>query len=149
MKAVLILAAVLLLGVVAASSHFAGRSAVVENTPVAAANTIPPIDVSAGLSQSDEAGPEVKLILLALRPEGFDSREMQLDAGDHLFIISNRTGLKEVNIRLEREGKERVAAVKMHGRRMDWKQRLKFKPGTYLITADDNPEWTCRIMVGP
>lgn len=144
MKAVLILVAVLLLAVGATKSHFAGRSATVEH----AANAIPPLEISSRFGQSDEADPQVKLVLLALRPEGFDSSEMQLEAGEYLFIIGNRTGLKEVNIRLEHEGNERVATAKVRGRRMDWKQRMKLKPGTYLITADDNPDWTCRIVVG-
>jgi hypothetical protein len=28
-------------------------------------------------------------------------------------------------------------------------KRLKLTPGNYLVTANDNPEWTCRIVVRP
>ena len=149
MKAVLILATVLLLVIVAANSNFAGRTARLENGPVAAADANPPVEISANLVQSDEAGPEVKLVLLALLPHGFENTEMQLNAAEYLFIIGNRTGLKEVDVRLDREGKERVLAATVRGRRMDLKQRLKLTPGTYLVTANDNPDWTCRIVVGP
>lgn len=144
MKVVLILAAVVLLVVTATVSNFAGSSAIGENAP---ADAIPPISISSTHSQSDEAGPEVKLVLLALLPHGFENTEMQLAPGEYLFIIGNRTGLKGVNVRLEREAKESVAAAKVRGSRGDWKQRLKLTPGTYVITADDNPEWTCRIVV--
>lgn len=145
MKVVAILAAVLLVGGVATHSHFAGRSATVDE----AVNAIPPVDIPASLGQSGEAGPEVKLALLALLPHGFESQEMYLDAGEYLFIIGNRTGLKEVNVRLDRQGKERLATATVGGRPRDWKQRLKLTPGNYLITADDNPAWTCRIVVRP
>ena len=145
MKVVLILAVVLLLVVAATVSNFAESSATVENVP---ADAIPPINISSTQSQSDEAGPEVKLVLLALLPHGFENTGMQLEAGEYLFIIGNRTGLKEVNVRLEREGKQGVAEAKMRGKRGDWKQRLKLTPGTYLVTADNNPDWTCRIVVG-
>jgi hypothetical protein len=147
MKAALILAAVFLLVVVGATSNLARRGANAEDV-VLTANAIPPVGIPASLAQSGEAGPEVKLVLLALLPEGFDSTEIQLEAGDYLFIIGNRTGLKEVNVRLEREGNGRVAAARVGGRRSDWKQRLKLTPGTYLVTAADNPDWTCRIVVG-
>jgi hypothetical protein len=143
MKAVLILAAVLLLVVAANNSHYLGRSAEVES----AANAIAPVDIPSNLGQSDEAGPGVKLVLLALMPEGFDSNEIQLDAGEYLFIIGNRTGLKEVSVRLDREGNEHIAMAAVGGRRRDWKKRLKLTPGTYVITADDNTDWTCRITV--
>jgi len=144
MKALLILASVSLLVVMATNSNFAGRSVGVET----AAHAVPPVEISSSLVQTGEVGPEFKLVLLALLPQGFDSQEMQLDPGEYLFIIGNRTGLKEVNVRLEREGKDHVAAAKVSGRRMNWKQRLKLIPGTYLVTADDNPDWTCRIVVG-
>ena len=144
MKAILILAAVLLLGVVATKSQFAGSS----EKPEDAINAIPPIVISSDLGQSDEAGPEIKLVLLGVTPQGFDSSELQLDPGEYLFIIGNRTGLKEINVRLEREGKEHVSAATVR-RRGNWKQRLKLTPGTYLVSTDDNPDWICRIVVGP
>ncbi|HET8781230.1 MAG TPA: hypothetical protein VFM63_02340 [Pyrinomonadaceae bacterium] len=144
MKAVLILAAVLLLVAAATKSHFARRGAEVENI----ANAIAPVDTPPNLGQSDEAGPEVKLVLLALWPEGFETNEMQLEPGEYLFIIGNRTGLKEVNVQLQREGRERLAAAVVGGRRRDLKQRVRLTPGIYVVTAGENPEWTCRIMVG-
>lgn len=139
MKVVLILGAIILLAIVSTASHLARHRENVEN--VIAPITIP--------TQSDEANSDIKLVLLALRPEGFETNEMQLDAGEYLFIIGNRTGLRDVNVRLDREGNERVAAATVGGRHRDLKQRLKLTPGTYLVTANDNPEWTCRIVVGP
>ena len=146
MKTVLILAAVVFVVVAATSAQFIVRSADVESV----ANAIPPLAVPSALDQSQdqEAGPEVKLVLLALRPEGFETNEMQLEPGEYLFIIGNRTGLREVNMRLEREGHGRLSEAAVGGRARDWKQRLRLTPGTYVLTANDNPDWTCRIVVG-
>ena len=144
MKTILIVAAVLLLVVGAAKSHFIARTAGVEHV----ADAIAPIAIPASLEQSGEAGPEVKLALLALLPEGFESSELQLETGDYLFIIGNRTGLTEVDVRLEREGHERLAEATVGGRQRDMKKRLKLTRGTYVLTANDNPDWTCRITVG-
>ncbi len=147
MKAVIVAAVLLMVGI-AAKSHFAGHNAHAENVPQTAADAIPRIQIPSNLDQS-EAGPEVKLVLLALLVNGFENNEMQLEAGDYMFIIGNRTGLREVNIRLEREGKERVAEAAAGGRQREWKKRLKLTPGNYIVTANDNPEWTCRIVVRP
>ena len=149
MKAVLIAAAVLLLVGVAAQFHFAGRNANAVDGLPAVAEVIPPVDIPSSLVQSDEVGPDFKLVLLALLPHGFETNELQLDAGEYRFIIGNRTGLKEVNVRIEREGQEQLAAATLGGRQRDLKQRLNLTPGNYLISAGDNPDWTCRIVVRP
>jgi hypothetical protein len=144
MKALLIVTAVLLLIGVGANSHFARRITKAEEVT---ANAIPPIDISSSLDQSDEVGPEVKHVLLALLPQGFEANELQLEAGEYVFIIGNRTGLKEVNVRLSREGEQRLAEARVGGRQRDWKKRFNLTAGTYIVTANDNPEWTCRIVV--
>ena len=146
MKTALILAAVVFLVVAVTRAQFMGRDAEVGRV----ASAIAPIAIPSTLDQSQEqeAGPEVKLVLLALRPEGFETNEMQLEPGEHLFIIGNRTGLREVNMRLERQGTGRIAQAAVGGRPRDWKKRLRLTPGTYELTANDNPDWTCRIVVG-
>ena len=144
MKLLLVMAAVVLLVLAGANSRLIGRYGVSKDV----ANEIPSVHVPTILDQTGEAGPEVKLVLLALLPEGFDQREMQLAPGDYVFSVGNRTGLREVNVRLDREGMARVAAATLVGRQKDWKQRMRLTTGTYLVTANDNPAWTCRIVVG-
>jgi len=144
MKKILMLSAFLVLVVGAAKSQFLANFANGERV----VDVIGPIAVPAMLDQADEAGPEVKLVLLALLPEGFDNKQMQLDPGEYLFVIGNRTGLKDVNVRLDRERNERLGAAAVGGRQTDWKKRLRLSPGTYVVSANDNPDWICRIVVG-
>jgi hypothetical protein len=149
MKSVITTTAVLLLIGVAATSHFAGRHINVAETAAASEDTLPVVSIPSMPSQFDEVGPEFKLVLLALLPHGFETDEMQLEAGEYRFIIGNRTGVKEVNIRITREGTQQLAAATVGGRARDWKQRLNLTPGNYLISADENRNWTCRIVVRP
>ena len=144
MKTVLILVAVVLLVVMVTRAQFIGRDAEADSV----ANAIAPVAIPSSLDQLQEAGPEVKLILLGLRPEGFETKEMQLDPGEYLFIIGNRTGLQNVNVRLDRDGNERIDAAAVGGRQRDWKKRLRLSSGVYVLTANDNPDWICRIVVG-
>ena len=138
MKTILVFGAISVLIVISAAARFAGDTENIENGPSA----IP-------ILQSDELTSDVKLVLLALRPEGFETSEIQLAAGEYVFIIGNRTGMKEINVRLDREQRESLVAATLRGRQKDWKQRLKLTPGTYVVRANDNPDWTCRIVVGP
>jgi hypothetical protein len=149
MKVVLIAATVLLLVGVAATSQLAELKATAADEPQAASNKIPPVDIPSNLGQSDEVGPEFKLVLLALLPHGFETTEMQLNAGEYTFIIGNRTGLWEVDVRVHREGEGRVGEATVGGRKRNWKQRFKLTPGNYIVSANDNPNWTCRIEVRP
>jgi hypothetical protein len=144
MKPPVALAAIVLLVLAGANSQLIGRYLEVENS----ATAIAPVQIPATLDQTGEAGSEVKLVLLALLPEGFDTKEMRLAAGDYVFIIGNRTGLREISVRLDREGLGRVGAATMGGRQRNWKQRMRLTTGTYIVTANDNPDWTCRIIVG-
>lgn len=142
MKSILVPAAVLLLVIGAAMSEFVAHVASVERV-----DAIAPVALPGSLERSDEAGPEVKLLLLALLPEGFDNKEMQLEPGEYLLIIGNRTGLRDVNVRFDREGNERIGAGVVDGRQRNWKKRLKLSTGSYVVTANDDPDWTCRIVV--
>ena len=144
MKTLCLLASVVLLVVAVTNAQFIRRYTALET----AANAIAPVAIPSSLDQLQEAGPEVKLILLGLRPEGFETKEMQLDPGEYLFIIGNRTGLQNVNVRLDRDGNERIDAAAVGGRQRDWKKRLKLSSGVYVLTANDNPDWICRIVVG-
>lgn len=149
MKTIIISAVVLLLVGVAAKSHFAERTVTAVDQVPTAAEAIPPVEISSNLAQPDEVGPDFKLVLLALLPHGFETTEMQLEAGDYMFVIGNRTGMREVDVRLDREGKGRVGAATVGGRKRNWKQRFKLTPGNYIVSANDNPDWTCRIEVRP
>ena len=68
MKPILIVVAVLLVVAVTTKSHFAGLGGTVDN----ALNAIPPVSIPSILDQSEDAGSELKLVLLALMPEGFE-----------------------------------------------------------------------------
>jgi hypothetical protein len=149
MKTIIITAVVVLLVGVAAKTHFAGRNVTAVEKFPAAAEAIPPVDIPSSLAQPDEVGPDFKLVLLALLPHGFETNEMQLEAGEYFFIIANRTGLREVDVRLDREGKGRVGEATVGGRKRNWKQRFKLTPGNYIVSANDNPNWICRIEVRP
>ena len=141
MKVVLVLVVTLVV-LASAVSQYAGRNTTDNQQP-----SIPAADSSSAPAvQSDEATSDIKVVLVNLRPEGCEPEELQLSAGEYLFIARNRTGLDELNLRLIRENQQ-IAGGKIPALRKDWKQRLKLTPGTYQLTESTQPEWICRIVV--
>jgi len=90
---------------------------------------------------------DVEVLLLTLRPTGFESREVTLPAGDYVLIVRNRSGLDEFGVRLARETGENLREAKMPRHKRDWKHFLKLTPGNYVLTEVDHPDWTCRIKI--
>ncbi len=144
----------ILVAITASASHFAARNAREKKLPTASTTStslkeghVPNLSVSRAVGSTDEAPSDIRVVLLALRSEGFEPQEIQLAAGEYLFVVRNRTGLDEVNVRLLREANQQLATAKVRARQRDWKQRLQLTPGTYVLTESGHPEWSCRIVV--
>jgi hypothetical protein len=89
------------------------------------------------------------VMVVALRPTGFEPGELALTEGNYLFVFNNRTGLDDVALQLEREGhganllRERRQLQSKRARR----QLVHLSPGSYLLKETNHPEWTMRIDV--
>jgi hypothetical protein len=142
--------ALLLVAAITAVARFGARST--EVSKAAETTTIPtnvPSETSPPVQErlTDEAPADIQVVLLALRSDGFEPAEIKLAAGEYLFVVRNRSGLDEVNVRLFRGNSEQLRSGKVGARRNDWKQRIQLTPGNYVLTETGHPEWTCRIEV--
>lgn len=97
----------------------------------------------------NEPDDEAKVLLLTMRPSGFEPQRLTLNAGKYLVVVRNRTGLSEFALRLERETGERLHEAAARRYQRDWKYLLQLPPGTYVLKETNHPEWICRITVTP
>jgi hypothetical protein len=88
-----------------------------------------------------------KGLMFELRPSGFIPSEVTVDAGKYLLLLQNRSGLKGLSFRLERENESRVAESDQQKR--DWKAQVRLSPGTYILSEASHPEWRSVITVTP
>jgi hypothetical protein len=146
-KTVLFLAACAVIATAITTTIFAKRSTTAENVISSKTISVAPVEVQESQKLPDEAPSEIQVVLFALRTEGFEPTEMQLRPGEYLFVMRNRTGLDEVNVRLLSERGQQMLAAKVGLRRQDLKQRLHLTPGTYRLTETDHPDWTSTIIV--
>lgn len=117
------------------------QSAPVMNALTAA--TYPATNIPLHLVVSDDD----KGFWLTIRPSGFETREMTLDAGDYFVVIQNATGLDRFALKIQRDGGEIIHEVRLPRFRKYWKHVVHLNPGRYLVSEIDHPEWNCVITV--
>jgi hypothetical protein len=128
-------------------TNFAGRSTNPENFASTKTTHVSAIDSQESDRAGDEAPSRIQVVLVALRPEGFEPAEMRLSSGEYLFVVRNRTGLDEVNVHLTSQSSQQLLTARVGASRQALKRRLQLTSGTYHLTEADHPEWTCTIVV--
>ncbi len=84
---------------------------------------------------------------IALRMNGFAPAEIERPAGDFFISVTNLTDSPDLVFSLGRENGERLHSAKAPKEKRAWRQGLRLAPGTYLLSVQDRPEWSCRITI--
>ena len=108
-----------------------------------AAVTVEPLK---GAPPARQQGVEAEVI--ALRPSGFEPREVTRPAGRVLLAVSDQSGLDGVVLRLVKVGQV-VREMRLRRERRLWRNVVELTPGEYSLTEASHPEWVCRITVSP
>ena len=117
-------------------------------TPPASTVTTKNETVSPLQHDSRKDGPEGEIV--AVQRNGFEPNQITRQAGEFLLLIDNRSGLDEIQVRLEPlVDRERVHDVSLTKRAYSWNTILNLPPGEYALTEVSHPEWTCRITLTP
>lgn len=105
---------------------------------------------TASPSQNDSAKDRLEGEIVSAQPNGFEPNQITRPAGEFLLMVDNRTGLDQLQVRLERVvGKERLDDIGLTKRAYSWNTVLKLPPGEYILTEASHPEWVCRITLTP
>jgi hypothetical protein len=99
------------------------------------------------IPQGQVAPTEVKGLVIAIRPTGFVPPTLEVADGRYLFVVQNRSGIRDLTFRLDSEAGERLHEV--HDQKLQWKKEFDLHPGTYVLSVVDHPTWRCLIKVKP
>jgi hypothetical protein len=105
------------------------------------------LNTAAAVTQGASPRDRVTVERITIRPTGFDPAETTLSKGRSLLTVDNRSGLREVVLRLDKEAGNRLQEVRVQREKLDWRRTVDFEPGRYLLTEAAHPGWTCRITV--
>ncbi len=98
--------------------------------------------------RAQTAPPLPKLVsFIKVLPYGFEPSVVEQDPGRILLVVHNRTGLRQITLRLDREVGGRLVEVSLPTTRVRWGQRLVLVPGKYVLTEANHPNWICRITI--
>jgi hypothetical protein len=102
----------------------------------------PPADI-----QGIAASPGTGVMVIKITPLGFEPAEVTRPAGRYLLGVYNRSGLREVVLRLDRVTGNRVHEVRVPREKLDWRALVDLTPGSYLLTEANHPQWSCKLTI--
>jgi hypothetical protein len=89
----------------------------------------------------------VKAELITLTPRGFEPAALTRPKGRMLLVVDNRSGLREMTLRLDAEHGQRLKEIHRGRGRLDAQELLDLPPGRYLLTEAEHPAWRCLITL--
>lgn len=99
------------------------------------------------LAPSTSGRERLETELVTVTPTGFEPVELTRPAGRFILDVDNRSGLEEVELRLDKLRGARERAVRVSRTALDWRDTLRLQPGTYVLTEAHHPQWSCRITI--
>lgn len=103
----------------------------------------------APLGQSSFPGERPQVLLITLRPWGFEPSAITKSHSRLVLRVDNRSGLREMSLQLDRWGGNRVKEVRIPFQKLDWSEEVELPPGQYELREANHPDWTCGITITP
>ena len=99
------------------------------------------------ITQESSGGERLEAEVITITPSGFEPTEITRPPGRFLLAIQDRSGLTELTLRVSREGDGAQFLVPTRRNRRAWRDVVNPRPGRYLITEANHPEWQCLITI--
>jgi hypothetical protein len=100
-----------------------------------------------GISQSSAPVRHVPVMVLVVRPHGFEPDVVTTKEHHFFLVVQNLTGAGALTFHLTPIGGNPHADVVTSGSRAHHAELLDLTPGTWVLTEDKHASWTCQITV--
>ncbi len=98
-------------------------------------------------SETQDNSETIEAEVITIRATGFEPMTITRDKGKFLLVVHNRSGLREVVLRLDREAGGRLHNVRVPREKLNWKTLVDLNPGRYVLTEANHPDWVCQINI--
>ncbi|MGH9753596.1 MAG: hypothetical protein ACREA2_12505 [Blastocatellia bacterium] len=86
---------------------------------------------------------------MTLRPYGFEPKQMTCPKKTFYLVVENRSGIKDITLRLDRVGGDRLHEAPVKKRNQTWIEKCDLPPGSYRLNVAEHPDWICDITITP
>jgi hypothetical protein len=117
------------------------------NSGRAKESAVQPWPSPSAVGSTAQQGGSVEAEVITIRPTGFEPQEITRPRGLFLLAVENRSGLRTIQLRLDREAGARVRDPQIPENKHDWKDRLDLPPGRYVLSEAKHPQWSCTLTV--
>lgn len=100
-------------------------------------------------AQATPAPGDVKVARLTLRPHGFEPKQMTRPNKTFYLMVENRSGIMDVNLRLDRVAGGRLREAPVKKRNQNLGEKFDLPPGSYRLSVAERPDWVCDITITP
>ncbi|MFY9571919.1 MAG: hypothetical protein WAV20_11015 [Blastocatellia bacterium] len=100
-------------------------------------------------TQANHSQRRVESEIVVINRTGFETTEISRPAGPFFLTVADRSGLEEVELRLDRVAGSRLHDVRVPREKLDWTEILDLAPGGYTLTEVSHSEWVCHITITP
>ncbi|MGI8918300.1 MAG: hypothetical protein ACR2H6_06830 [Pyrinomonadaceae bacterium] len=112
-----------------------------EKRPVEAVATEDPPGSSASANQN------IEVEVITATAAGFEPATITRPRGPFILALHNRSGERELALRLFRVSGEQVQEVRLRNGRRTQHQQLDLPAGEYLISEVGHSEWRCQLVI--
>ena len=100
-------------------------------------------------AQQNPERTRVETELITIYPHGFEPGRIQRRPGPCFLAIDNKSGIRDLTVRLDRVGGNRLKEGKLKKEKYHLREILDLTPGQYLLTEQVHRNWRCEIVVTP
>lgn len=110
-------------------------------------SAVQPLRTQSTIASTVQKSASIEAEVVTIQPTGFEPREITRPKGLFLLAVENRSGLRTIQLRLDREAGGRLRDLHIPGNRHDWKDGLDLPPGRYVLTEAYHPDWSCVLTI--
>ena len=95
----------------------------------------------------DSTRERIEAEVITLTATGFEPKEITRPSGSFLLAVSNRSGLEDLVLHLDRIGGNRMQELRLSRKRRGWQGTINLPAGEYILSEANNPNWSCQIII--
>jgi hypothetical protein len=98
-------------------------------------------------AQNGKSKPRIEGEVVSIGRGGFFPQSITRRPGPFLLVVSNRTRIQDLTLRLDEQAGQRLREISLRNQGGTWREALNLGSGVYVLSETHNPGWKCTITI--